>query len=145
MSMNYWIIRGPEEINDRLKFLADDLRRRNVWPLRLEVKKHINPRTLDQNSLFWMWCEQLAQYLCSKGRAITKDEVHDLMCHKFLGYDERTIGGEEVITLRGTSKLQKGEFHHFLEQMDAQAVEWGCQLTYPPASEYHEMKRQQDQ
>jgi len=144
VSSNYWIIRGVEEIDERLKFLAADLRRRNTWPMRLDVKKHTNPRTLDQNSLFWMWCDQLASYLTAKGRPMTKDDVHDLMCHLFLGYEERKLGGEIVRTLRGTSKLDKGEFHHFLEQMDAKAVEWGCQLTYPIASEYHELREAQN-
>ena len=139
----YWIIRGREELDERLEFLKKHLLEKDVWPLRLDIKKFQNRRSLDQNALFWVWCEAMAEFFTEGGQPMKKQHVHDLLCHKFLGYVDHLIQGEKITKLRGTSGLDKGEFQHFMEQVDAWAVDLGIQLVYPAASEYSEYREAQ--
>ncbi len=139
----YWIVRGAEEIDERLQYLKQHLVDKNVWPIRMDIKRHVDQRTLPQNALFWMWCDQLVDHFAKGGQVYQKQAVHDLLCHKFLGYQEVEVEGVMITRLRGTSKLDKGEFQHFMEQVDEYAVSLGCKLTYPKASEYAQYKEAQ--
>ena len=145
MSAEYWLIRGEQELETRLGFLAGHLKEKGVWPIRLDIKKHTNPRSLSHNALFWMWMSQLETYFTGKGRQCTKDDMHDLMCHKFLGYEHRVIGQTEIHKLRGTKRLDAGEFQRLMEQVDHWAVDHGCRLTYPDMSEYNRLREAQEQ
>ena len=145
MAGTFWVIRGPEEAETRLGFLRDHLTEKGVWPIELQVKKFNKRRSVDQNALMWMWFTEIADFFTKGGRAATKDEVHDLMCHKFLGYEDRAVGELTIANqLRGTSKLDKGEMHHFLTQVEQWAINLGCKVTIPVASEYYELQQAQN-
>ena len=103
-------------------------------------------RSISQNGLYWMWMGQLAESFNarSKDGQWSKDDMHDLMRHKFLGYESKTIGKTELKDiLRSTTKLQKGEMHHYMTQIDAWAVEVGVFLTHPEDSEYMKLMERQ--
>lgn len=140
---NYWLIRGKEEIDERLAFLREYLLEKDVWPLALEIKKYRNKRSLNQNALFWMWCAEARDYFNKKKtpQPLSKDDMHDLFCHLFLGYEDLVVGNTEIKNkLRGTSKLDTGEMFHFMEKIEAWCVEKGLLLTVPVVSEYWELK-----
>jgi hypothetical protein len=141
---DYWLIRGPEELDMRLKFLRQALLDLGMWPCRLDIKKYNAKRSLNQNALMWMWFQEIADHLTRKGHEYTKDDVHDLMCHKFLGYEDRRIG-ELVIEnqLRTTSPLDTGEMHRFLELVEAWAADKGCMVTIPIQSQYYKLQQEQ--
>ena len=121
-------------------------------PHQLELKPYHGKRSLDQNALYWLWLTDLSRYLIGKGRKFaTKDWCHDAMRHSFLGYDRKELidvkTGEVQVrqSLRSTTKLQTGEFTHYLEQIEAWATGIGCLLPVPDNSEYMRLKREQVQ
>jgi hypothetical protein len=136
-------IDSPADIDERLRHFADYLRDQWDWahPVRIDWKRWTNPRTLSQNNLLWMWLTEMAEHFSRKGTVYTPDDMHDLVCHKFLGYEDRRVGNTEIKhQLRGTSTLDKGEFQNFMEQIDAWAADHGLLLTHPADSEYAKLR-----
>lgn len=117
------------------------------------VLKEVNARSIDQNALMWMWLTDLARHFSAKGmksdegEALSKDDMHDIMRHKFLGYEtvKRTIGQTviEEHKLKSTASLEKGEMHEYLTKMDQWALEHGCFLPHPEDSEYMKLREAQ--
>lgn len=121
-------------------------------PLAVKIEPHKRKRSLDQNALYWMWLTELSKYLIEKGRQFaTKEWCHDAMRHSFLGYEKKELvdvnTGEvqERLSIRSTTKLQSGEFTHYLVQIEVWALGIGCLLTVPEDSEYMRLKREQEQ
>ena len=109
-------------------------------------------RTLSQNALFHMWCNELSSYLLKAGRKWAKPEfVKDMLKHSFLGYkdtmrlDVSTNKPTKIRDLIHTSDLSSGDMFHFMEQCEAYSVGIGCLLTIPEKSEYMQNKRAQNQ
>ena len=112
--------------------------------------KHWNPkRSLNANALYWVWLDQLAQFFTDKERQLARrkseytavvydsDDMHDMMRHQFLGYENRRIRNTEIKEqLRSTTKLNSTEFCDYMTKMDSWAVSHGCFLTRPEDSEY---------
>ena len=104
-------------------------------------------RSISQNGLYWMWMGQLAESFNSRSKDanFSKDDMHDLMRHKFLGYESKTIGKTELKDiLRSTTKLLKGEMHHYMTQVDVWASEVGVFLQHPEDSEYMKLQERQN-
>ena len=109
-------------------------------------------RTLSQNALFHMWCNELSSYLLKNGRKWAAPEfVKDMLKHSFLGYkdamrlDVSTNQPTKIRDLIHTSDLSTGDMFHFMEQCEAYSVGIGCLLTIPEKSEYMQNKRVQNQ
>jgi len=104
----------------------------------VKVEEYKSPRSLSANSLYWLWLSEIAGFLTKKGREATKEDLHDLMRHKFLGYHpKRKVGRTEIgSTLKSTRKLNTSEFCFYLQQIDAWASEIGCFVTSPMDCEY---------
>lgn len=120
-------------------------------PLVAELKPYKRKRSLDQNALYWMWLTELSEYLQGKGREFaTKEWCHDAMRHSFLGWEEKqlvdVVTGKvtETRALRSTTKLDKGAFTFYLEQIEGWALGIGCLLTVPENCEYMKLKREQN-
>jgi len=112
----------------------------------VKVEEYKSPRSLSANALYWLWMTELANYFKAKGRTESKDDMHTLMKHKFLGWEEaRYIGKTKISrTLRSTTKLNKSEMCYYMEQVSAWAAEVGCFLTDPMESEYREFLNKQN-
>ena len=92
------------------------------------IRKHKKKRSLDQNALYWMWLNLLAAHFAKRGQKnelgepISKDDMHDILRHKYLGYvDIEKRLGQTVITehkLVSTAGMDKGDMHHYLSQID---------------------------
>ena len=72
----------------------------------------------------------------------TKDDAHDLMRHKFLGHETKTVGQTEITKLRSTTELDKGEMTDYMTQIDNWCVDHGCLLPKPEDSEYQQIMRE---
>ena len=105
----------------------------------LEWKAGSN-RSLSQNNLYWMWMAELAESFTKRakdGSEWTKDDMHDLMRHKFLGYYDIKINKTEIKQqLKSTAKLLKEEMFHYMSQVDVFGQETGVYLSHPEDSEY---------
>lgn len=126
------------QIGDAIKAITELLL---SGPVVVEVKRA--RRTLSQNALYWRWMSDMSTHFTKRGYPLTKDDAHDLMRHKFLGHQTRTIGQTEVTKLRSTTDLDKSEMSAYMTQIDAWCVDRGCFLTKPVDSEYMESLREQ--
>lgn len=105
----------------------------------VKIEEYSAPRSTRSNALMWMWFDELAKSFSRRGKdQYDKDQMHDLMCHKFLGMEPEKVVGMTTIPprLKGTSKMSRAEMHHFMEQIEAWAADHGVLLTKPEDSEY---------
>jgi hypothetical protein len=77
----------------------------------IRIRKKRDARSMEQNSLWWVWCSILAFEL-----GYTKDEMATILKYKFL---QRTnvIDGKEIITIKSTTTLTKDEFNLLLNDV----------------------------
>lgn len=125
----------------------------------VSVKPYKPKRSLSANALYWMWIDQMTDKLQSKGMTITvtdektgeeknklieKDDTHDLMREKFLGYEIKVTRRVNIRTLVSTTSLNKSEFCHYMEQVYHFANEYlSLVLPTPLDSEYQEYLNRQ--
>lgn len=107
-------------------------------------------RSLSQNSLSWLWYNEISRWLISKGKYFaTAQWVHDAMCHTFLGHED--VMDTDVITgvstrrssPRGTSGLDVGEFKLYLDMVYHWALNYGLLLTIPEECEYDRLRKEE--
>jgi len=133
----FWMIRNRKDIDDVLKFFRRSL---EDWdysrPIAWKLEPYSATRSLSQNSLFHMWCGEMADHFSSK-IDITPDKVKLLMKNEFLGTEDIMVGSTEIKhQLRSTSSLTKGEMHQFMEQVFHWGLDHGVTLTNPKNSEF---------
>ena len=137
MSEADWIISPGCDMASTLKAIGVSLQMLLPdGPVRIEMR-HAGQRSLSANALYWQWLDTMARHF-SKGVAkFTKDDMHDLMRHKFLGYESRTIGKTELPPqLKSTADLTKAQMHEYMSQLDAWAADHKCLLPRPEDNEY---------
>lgn len=96
-------------------------------------------RSLEQNNLFHMWCQEMSDGLIKQGRTkSTPDGVKIWMKAMFLGFEDIKYGNKILKDqLRHTSDLGPGAMFHFMEQMwQYAAQEHNIFLTIPEDSIY---------
>lgn len=112
-------------------------------------------RSLNQNSLMWMWNEEIRQFLVKKYPAHYSDwsvkKIHALHKHTFLGYrdEERTDIVTKVKSMHSvlisTTELDKGEMHTFMNQTYYYWADKQLFLTVPELSDYFKNERKQNE
>lgn len=110
----------------------------------LNVEVKAGNRTLSQNSLYWMWIDQITAWVNEKKKAdYTKEELHKWCKHNFLGYDDGKQIGQITIKdqLLSTAKLTKGEMFHYMSHIDFYWAQLGLLLVTPSDSVYAQLKR----
>ena len=110
----------------------------------IEIKR--GNRSLSQNALYWMWIKDITKFINDhKGTDFTDDEIHQKMKHDFLGYDQpKTVGSAQIpAQLKSTSKLTKGEMHHFMFQVDQWAASISLYLPRPEDCQYEQLAKMQ--
>lgn len=117
---------------------------------RVKISEWRDKRSIPQNSLQHMWYAEISAYLIKRGKPFASPEwVKDAMKHTFLGYEEREMvdvktGDKTAVrSLRHTSKLDTGDMHFFLSQVEMWAAEFGLALTIPNGCEYSNLKQKQ--
>lgn len=97
------------------------------------IKKKVQPRTIPQNSLMWMWFKCLED-----DTGTDKQEWHDYYCNKFLAR-QASIGGKMFTITGGTSKLNTIQMTEFMNKIQADAAaEFGVTLPLPADRHYQE-------
>lgn len=161
--MNFWKIDSRDKVKQILDNLAVNLI--DKWdftkPVKIEVKPYTNPRSLSQNALLHIWFKDISDsfkrrglkwyYLDDKGNEIGEPNDYEPidikfgMKHMFLGYENIQFG--KIIAekqLRSTSKLDKGEMMHLLNQVYSYGMNNGAKLVIPQDSEYQKLKVKQN-
>lgn len=128
-------------LQDAVKYLKA-LNLGDGWEI--EVRPAKDARTLPQSDLYWMWCSLAAKYFSSKGDKYTKNDMHRIFRHKFLGYESvPKIGNTEFPypELKSTTGLNTQEMYDFMNHVDVWCAEYGCLLPTPEDSQYDKKKR----
>jgi len=108
-------------------------------PVRVEVENVKERRSTSANALYWQWLTVMAKHFSRKGQVFTKDDMHDLMRHKFLGYEDKTVGKTVIAQqLKSTADLTSSGMCVYMQQIDAWAADHGCLLPRPEDNEYAE-------
>ena len=128
-----------------VSFITEQCAKRTIT---YTIKKEGGGRTISQNALFWMWCNDLAKHFfkVEKVTEQQKQDIHDILCHKFLGYETKKINSTEIHSLRTLTwpkKLSIGEQSDMLDKINAWAIEHGCMLPIPDNSEYADLQKSQ--
>lgn len=115
-------------------------------PMAMTLKPFESKRTLPANALYWQWMTTLAKYFSANAGPFDREDMHELLKHKFLGYQDERMIGKTVIPrqLKSTAKLTKGDMSHYMEQVDAWAADNGCLLPRPEDNEYDQWRAQQN-
>lgn len=124
-------------------------------PIEVTWKLYKNKRTLPQNDLMWKWNGEILKYLIKSFPKHYADwttkRIHTMHKHTFLGHrDEEMI---DIVTkekttyqvLRSTTELDKGEMHHFMNDIYYYWVDKKLFLTVPELSEYFKNEKVQNE
>lgn len=149
--MQFLLVQSRDQKHKRLDRLGQIIDEWDFnYPLKLEIKKYTNNRSMAQNDMVHMWFRDIAEYLASRGfkiedQPINGDDVKLMMKHLFLGYRD-IVKGNLVIKdqLVETRKLSTGEMHHFMDQVYDYAQSKGLYLKIPVESEYRKLKDAQN-
>jgi hypothetical protein len=139
-------IQDAEQIEQRLNVLAERLRL--SWDFEVECEVHCrvyqDRRSRAQNRLYWEHLSILARELSTDMQRLSKDDMHDMLRNRFLGMETVRIAGDTVTRLPSTTKLQRGEMYHYMEQVIAWASSVAIDLPIPADNEFMNYRRQQD-
>lgn len=110
---------------------------------KVEIKPLRGKRSTDQNSLYWRWLTVAADYFSKRGQKFTKDDMHDLFRHLFLGYESRVIGHTKLQEqLKSTSKLDSSEMAFYMNQVDMWCADKKLLLPKPEDNQYTQYARE---
>lgn len=110
---------------------------------RIIIKIWKDKRSIDQNSLNWMWCTEIAEQANKYSEeVITAEDVHELYKGLFCPEKVKTVLGVKV-KVKSTKLLDTGEMHFYLNQIEYDAHSKGLTLTIPSNSEYKKLKDEQ--
>lgn len=141
--INYIRVDSPEVLADRMNALATRIGAFWNWeqPLMIYFEAWKDPRTRSQNNLYWMWMNEMANFYSRPDQQHTKEDMHDLMRHKFLGYTDKTIGNTRIERqLCSTTDLKKGEMSEYMHKIEQWNTDNGLLLTIPADNDYMKYK-----
>lgn len=120
------------------------------FPQRITIEEDDGEPVDDCFAVFFIWMKQLATEFTrrSKHEIYTVDTMHDIMCHKFLGYtEERKVGNTIIqpalITLTYPKRQLKKPMCLLLDRIDEWALDHGIFLITKQTSEYAKYKEAQ--
>ena len=113
-------------------------------PLELSYKPWTERRSKAQLGLYRTWLRHMADYFTTREHQFTDDDIHDLVRHKFLGYEDKLVGSTEIkgqLKSTANGKIGKTDMSEFMHQIDVWCTELGCYLPYPDENEYTQYKK----
>lgn len=99
-----------------------------------EIKKVRRKRTLDQNSLYWLFCDFVGMAL-----GMTKEEIHSGFSGRLLVI-QKEANGKIFKTIRSTADLDVNEFIDYIDRCNLIALEYSVD-TSPFWEEYEKFKK----
>lgn len=111
---------------------------------RVIIKGWRESRSLSQNSLYWKWMTELSKQAIINGGTFS-DEVWAEFFKKYYCPSrvvEMPLG--ESSTIKTTTKLDTGEMHHYLNNIQSWCMQQGYHLTIPDNCEYQQLINEQE-
>jgi hypothetical protein len=118
------------------------------WQNKMVLKHEVwtEPRSKSQLGLYRMWLTKLADYFSTKDQQFSDDDMHDLMRHKFLGYETKTVGNtviKDQLKSTANGAIGKTEMSEYMTKLDIWATEMECYLPHPEDNEYSKYREAQ--
>ena len=146
MQGQFWLVKDRRDLENALdnfkSYLLEQLDFKK--PLSWQPKEYKSVRSINQNALFHIWVREITAHFISRGGNVewtTEENVKLYIKQQFLGFEDirfnKTVIPQQ---LKRTSKLDRGEMYHFMDQVYYWAVELGCQLTLPQDSEFMKIR-----
>ena len=143
-------INDKKEEEAKLLFILKQIESWNFEnPLVVKLDKYESPRSLSQNAMSHIWYREISNAMADKGHKVDHEEPSEVwklwLKKRFLGAESYSIGNQQIPEqVKSTSKLTKGEFVHFLDNVYHWATKQGIRLSIPAESEYAELQAQQE-
>lgn len=132
--MNQAIIKGFDDFEILFNLMRD------MHPgayFQITWKPWEGKRSLDQNSLYWMWLGLMAKHFSRKAGPFSKDDMHDLMRHHHLGYVDKQISKTKIASqLKSTTDLSTKEMSEYMTKVEAWCAQNGLLLPRPEDQEH---------
>lgn len=106
-----------------------------------EQYKKRQPRTNNQNALFWVWCQDIANFFNKTyGGQWDRYSVHDLFCEMFK-QAKVLPNGQVIDKWVETSKLTKRQMTDFMNRIqEYMATEHGATVPLPDDDKYKDFQ-----
>ena len=89
----------------------------------VEIKKKRKVRNLDQNALYWLFCEFVGAEL-----AMEKEEIHSGFSGRFL-QKKTYVNGKPFYAIRSTGDLTTEEFALYFDKCNIEALDYGVDTS----------------
>ena len=107
---------------------------------------------LSYKAVFWIWMKAMAESFTNrskKNEVFTADDMHDLMCHRFLGYVESKRIGQTTImpalrTLTYPQNLSPDEWYALLRQIEEWMGERGVPVPVNKKQSQYSVEREKN-
>lgn len=96
-------------------------------------------RSIDQNSLYWMWMNEVSEQAKINGKMFEPELWAEIFKKYYCPEKVIELPFGEQQTIKSTTKLDTGEMHHYLNQIEAWCMSQGFMLTIPESSEYKKL------
>lgn len=99
----------------------------------VDIREYHPKRSLEQNSLYWKWMEELALFLTnSTGQVASGQDMHEICRDRFLHTKVIEMNGDAFRLSRSTTGLNVSEMGEYMDKIDQWASrDLGCLLTTP--------------
>lgn len=112
---------------------------------RIKISEYREKRSLPQNSLMWKWNTEIAEQLTAVSSDVfTDEEIHEWLKDMYCPAKPVTLYGMTRY-VKSTRRLDVGEMHKYLEDIDLWAHQKGLRLTIPDQCEYRDLQRRQNE
>ena len=123
------------------------------FPRKITIEPDSGDPVQDTYAVFWIWMAQMSKHFSTKGegdnnQTYRPEDIHDLMCNRFLGYTDRRLIGKTwiepaLITLTYPVRQTKLRMCTLLDQIDEWAMSVGVYLETQASSEYAKYRESQ--
>ncbi len=111
---------------------------------RVSVKQWRGSRSLSQNALYWKWLGEISMQALVNGNTFTADTWHEYFKKYWCPVTvvEMPAGGD--IKVKTTSKLDAGQFCHYLNQIEQWCQGHVIRITIPEDCQYRQLMDKQN-
>lgn len=100
-------------------------------------------RSISQNSLYWMWLNEISQQATVNDKSHNSDVWHEYFKRYYCPVKLISMPAGDDLQVQSTKKLDTGEMHHYLNLIEQWAQGHFYKLTIPINCEYEQLKSKQ--
>ncbi len=100
-------------------------------------------RSISQNSLYWMWLNEISQQATVNDKSHNADVWHEYFKRYYCPVKLISMPAGDDLQVKSTKKLDTGEMHHYLNLIEQWAQGHFYKLTIPLNCEYEQLRNKQ--